>query len=93
MPWNVSELIDLNLSLDWSMQEKLTDEKKTVLERLNQAKKSADEGTGILHDDVMKEAKQWLKRQFMPFVGSFQLTVSNFRNCLIVNSGVFKKHS
>lgn len=59
---NVSELIDLNLSLDWFMQEKLTDEEKTVLERLNQAKKSADEGTGILHDDVMKEAKQWLKR-------------------------------
>ncbi len=59
---NVSELIDLNLSLDWFMQQKLTDEEKTVLERLNQAKKSADEGTGILHDDVMKEAKQWLKR-------------------------------
>ncbi len=59
---NVSELIDLNLSLDWFMQEKLTDEEKTVLERLNQAKKSADEGTGILHDYVMKEAKQWLKR-------------------------------
>ncbi|AXE18411.1 hypothetical protein DR864_11945 [Runella rosea] len=59
---NVSELIDLNLSLDWFMQEKLTDEEKTVLERLNQAKKSADEGTGMLHDDVMKEAKQWLKR-------------------------------
>jgi len=59
---NVSELIDLNLSLDWFMQGKLTDEEKTVLERLNRAKKSADEGTGILHDDVMKEAKQWLKR-------------------------------
>ncbi|RDB07399.1 hypothetical protein [Runella aurantiaca] len=59
---NVAELIDLNLSLDWFMQQKLTDEEKTVLERLNQAKKSADEGTGILHDDVMKEAKQWLKR-------------------------------
>ncbi len=59
---NVSELIDLNLSLDWFMQEKLTDEEKTVLERLNEAKKSSDEGTGILHDDVMKEAKQWLKR-------------------------------
>ncbi|AEI49186.1 hypothetical protein [Runella slithyformis] len=59
---NVSELIDLNLSLDWFMQEKLTDEEKTALERLNQAKKSAEEGTGILHDDVMKEAKQWLKR-------------------------------
>ncbi len=59
---NVSELIDLNLSLDWFMQEKLTDEEKTVLERLNQAQKSADEGTGMLHDDVMKEAKQWLKR-------------------------------
>lgn len=59
---DVSELIDLNLSLDWFMQEKLTDEEKTVLERLNRAKKSADAGTGILHDDVMKEAKQWLKR-------------------------------
>lgn len=59
---NVSELLDLNLSLDWFMQEKLTDEEKTALERLNQAKKSADEGTGILHDDVMKEVKHYLKR-------------------------------
>lgn len=60
---NVSELLDLNLSLDWFMQEKLTDEEKAVLERLNQAKKSADEGTGILHEEVMEEAKQWLNRQ------------------------------
>ena len=59
---DVSELIDLNLSLDWFMQEKLTDEEKAVLERLNQAKKSANEGTGILHDDVMKEVKHYLKR-------------------------------
>jgi hypothetical protein len=59
---NVSEQLDLNLSLDWFMQEKLTDEEKAVLERLNQAKKSANEGTGILHDDVMKEVKHYLKR-------------------------------
>jgi hypothetical protein len=59
---NISELIDFNLSLDWFVQEKLTDEEKIILERLNKAKKSADEGIGILHADVMKEAKQWLKR-------------------------------
>jgi hypothetical protein len=40
---NISELIDFNLSLDWFMQEKLTDEEKIILERLNKAKKSADE--------------------------------------------------
>jgi hypothetical protein len=59
---DIAELIDLNLSLDWFMQEKLTAEEKIVLERLSQAKKSSDEGTGILHEDVMIEAKQWLKR-------------------------------
>lgn len=59
---DISELIDLDLSLDWFMQEKLTNEEKTVLERLNQAKKSAEEGTGTSHSEVMKQAKQWLKR-------------------------------
>ena len=44
---NVSELIDLNLSLDWFMQEKLTDEEKTVLERLNEAKKVPMKGQGF----------------------------------------------
>lgn len=59
---DITELLDLNVSLDWFIQEKLSEEEKVVLERLSLAQKNADEGTGISHQDVMKEARQWLKK-------------------------------
>lgn len=59
---SVAELLDVNQSLDWFINGNLTSEEKRVLTRLEQARKSAQEETGISHEDVMNEAKSWLTR-------------------------------
>lgn len=59
---DVSELLDLKYSIDWFMEGKLSGEEKTVLGRLAGVPKCIENNTGILHEEVMKEAKLWLKR-------------------------------
>ena len=59
---DISELTDLNQSLDWFIQAKLTAEEKTVLKRLGQIQQDADQNKGIAREEVMKEAKSWLKK-------------------------------
>lgn len=59
---DVAELLDVKQSLDWFLQGTLTPEETTLLQRLRQAKQHAEAGSGIAHEEVMKEAQSWLKR-------------------------------
>lgn len=59
---DVSELLDLKYSIDWFMEGKLSVEERTVLGRLAGVHECIENSAGILHEEVIKEAKLWLKR-------------------------------
>ena len=59
---NIGELIDINQSLDWFLVEKLSEEEKTVLERLSTITPILEEGKGIKHEDVQKEMRAWIRK-------------------------------
>ena len=60
---NVSELLDIKYSIDWFLSDNLTWEEKEVLKRIAQISDLVDQQAGILHSDVMKESKKWLRKQ------------------------------
>jgi len=60
---SVGELLEINHSLDLLIAGELSAEEKAVLNRLSTVVPDAENGKTILHVEVQKTAKQWLRKR------------------------------
>ncbi len=59
---SLDELLDINLSLGWFVFEQLSNEEKSVIERLRQVPDDIKANRGIPQKQVMENAKKWLQK-------------------------------